>query len=146
MGNFVPMAAMTALQIAQKQRQAKAQNKIYQQQAQRQIDIIRKNQEIAARKRRDQLRRAQATQMAKFGAQGVSPSGGSSDALLKGLSSRSAQDARDARGLGDLRIGEINNQLSRRRRPNLLELTNIGKRTAFNMLRKKLQNISLLGG
>lgn len=146
MGNFIPMAAMTVLQSAQTQRQAKAQNRVYQEQAQQRINIIRRNQEIAARKRREQLRRAKATQMAKFGAQGVSSSSGSADALLKGLSSRSAQNAQDARSLSDLRIGEINNQLSRRRRPNLLELTDVGKKTAFDMLRKRLQNIPLLGG
>jgi hypothetical protein len=107
--------------------------------AQVEFDIrkTRAAQEIDARRRRERLKRALATQRARFGAQGVGI-GGSSGAVLGGLIKRSEDENRDAATLNDLR-------LAGRRRQNLLEQSAAQKRLAFDLFRKGIgTGISLL--
>ena len=77
MGGILPSAAMSALQLgldAAQQNSAQAQAKA---ETRAQVMQIQQTQEIAAGQRRDQLRRALATQRARFGAQGIAAGGGS---------------------------------------------------------------------
>jgi len=107
--------------------------------------LLRRNQETEERQRREQLRRALATQRARFGAGGVSPAGGSAEALLTGLAAKEETNIQAGRGLTDFRIEQINNDLAERRRRNLLEQSSARNQTIFNLLSKGARRISLLG-
>lgn len=145
MGDFA--SAITILQtgigLIQQRQQARVQNAAAAAAAQSQTQQIRRAQEIRERQRREQLRRALASQRASFGAQGIGR-GGSADAVLKGLSEETEKRIGDERSLNDLRIGGINFTLEQRRRRNLLDLSSARNRAAFNLLGKGLQSFSLL--
>ena len=143
MGSFAATAAMTVLQLAQAQKQARAQNHAAAAAAQSQTQQIRRAQEIRERERRERLRRALATQRAQFGFQGLGR-GGSAEAVLKGLASKTDRAIQDDRGLNDLRIGDINRTFDQRRRRNLLDASDARRRTAFGLLERGLNGLSLL--
>lgn len=91
--------------------------------AARQIDRIRLD-ALSDRQRGDAtLRRRLAEERARAGAAGVATTGGSADAVLRGLEeeSRALQAARDAED--DARIAAIRDSLASRRRRNLLEFS-----------------------
>ena len=147
MGGINPAMALfvvkTGIGLIQQRQQARAQNAAAAAAAQSQTQQIRRAQEIRERQRREQLRRALASQRASFGAQGIGR-GGSADAVLKGLSDDTERRIGDQRSLNDLRIGNINFALEQRRRRNLLELSSTPNRAAFNLLGKGLETFSLL--
>ena len=73
----------------------------------RRIDGLRRIQSRLDAQRRDQLKRALATQRARFGASGLSSAGGSARAILNGLISESDREGRETasdtrRGIEDL--------------------------------------------
>ncbi|MDA0304932.1 MAG: hypothetical protein O3B76_01410 [Proteobacteria bacterium] len=143
MGQFAALAATTALQQIQARQQAKAQNAAAQTAANFQTQQIGRAQEIRERQRRDLLGRNLATQRARFASRGIA-GGGSVDALLRGLSKETDQAINDDRFSSDLRIGNINNTFENTRRRNLLELSDIRQRAAFNLLGKGLNGLNLL--
>ncbi len=143
MGQFAALAATTALQQIQANQQAKAQNAAAQSAVNRQTQQIERAQEIRERQRRDLLRRNLATQRARFASRGIA-GGGSVDALLRGLSKETDQAVADDRFSSDLRIGTISNTFENTRRRNLLELSDIRQRAAFNLLGKGLNGLNLL--
>jgi len=143
MGSFALTAATTALQLVRQRQQAKAQNAAASAAAQSQIQQINQAQAIRERQRREQLRRGLATQRARFAAQGLGR-GGSAGAVLKGLAMETDQATNDDRSLNSLRIGDISNTLDLRRRKNLLDASNATRRSAFNLLGKGLNTLSLL--
>jgi hypothetical protein len=92
-------------------------------QAERQINQIRLD-GLADRQRSDAaLRRRLAEERARAGAAGVAMTGGSADAVVRGLEeeSRALQAARDAED--NARIAAIRDSLAGRRRRNLLEFS-----------------------
>ena len=131
MGGMIPSAAMTA-------QQAKDE-------ARAQTQQIAQTQAIATRQRQDQLRRALATQRARFGAQGVAAGSGSAEAALGGLEAEATREDTESRSLGELRIGRLNDQLDWQRRRNLLEASSSGSRSAFSLVQRGLRSVSLLG-
>ena len=143
MGGIVPTAAMSVLQMgfeaAQKSNQAAAQEA----DARSRTEQIRQVQQIEERQRRDHLRRALATQRARFGAQGIG-AGGSSQAVLSGLAAEAEQENADSRALASTRINRINDQLAWSRRKNLLEASRPGNRMAFGLLQQGFRNVPLL--
>lgn len=144
MGGILPSAAMSALQLgldAAQQSSAQAQAKA---ETRAQVMQIQQTQEIAARQRRDQLRRALATQRARFGAQGIAAAGGSAEAALGGLEAEAAREDADAQSLAELRIGRLNDQLDWQRRRNLLEASSPRYRTAFSLVQRSLRSVPLL--
>jgi len=143
MAQFAVLAATTALQQIQARQQAKAQNAAAQSAANFQTQQIGRAQEIRERQRRDLLGRNLASQRARFASRGIA-GGGSVDALLRGLSKETDQAVADDRFSSDLRIGNINNTFENTRRRNLLELSDIRQRAAFNLLGKGLNGLNLL--
>jgi hypothetical protein len=144
MGGILPSAAMSALQLgldAAQQNSAQAEAKA---EARAQERQIQQTQEIAARQRRDQLRRALATQRARFGAQGIAAGGGSAEAALGGLEAEAAREEADAQSLNELRIGRLNEQLDWQRRRNLLDASSPRYRTAFSLVQRSLRSVPLL--
>lgn len=143
MGGMLPTAAMSALQLGlNAAQQAGAQDEA-KAQARAQVRQIEQTQEIASRQRRDQLRRALATQRARFGAQGIAY-GGSAEATLSGIEAEAAREEADAQSLNDLRIGRLNDQLDWQRRRNLLDASSPQYRTAFSLVQRSLRSVPLL--
>jgi hypothetical protein len=102
----------------------------------RQIQALRQGEEEEQRRRQEELRRRLATQRARAGAAGVATSGGSSEAVLRGLTeeaqaTQSASDRASAQRIQDLR-----RTASRSRRNSLLDL--VGGATS--------SSLGLLGG
>lgn len=136
MGGFAPAAALSALQIgisaAQQERRADAANDAAKADAKAKIAQMQLAEAADERERKARLQRAVATQRARLGAQGLG-AGGSTDALLAGLTKESTQSAVDQRRLNDLRIDQINSQLSTQRRNNLLDLSDYRTNSALRL-------------
>lgn len=136
MGGFVPAAALSALQIgistAQQERRADAANAVAKADAKAKIAQMQLAEAADERERKARLQRALATQRARLGAQGLG-SGGSTDAVLAGLTKESALSALDQRRLNDLRMDHINAQASAQRRNNLLDLADYRTNAALRM-------------
>ena len=176
MGGVLPTAAMNILQAGldaqQRNDQIRAQQAAQQAQlaarqaqevlrqeqlaaqgvdAQWQVDQIRQAQQIDERQRRDRLRRALATQRARFGAEGIG-TGGSAQAVLAGLAAEAERENSDDRAMATARINRINDQYDWKRRKfvletpraNLLEASRPKNQSNFNLLRGALRTLSLL--
>lgn len=145
MGGIIPSAAMTALQMGMDVAQQKSAEQQAKAEARAQTQQIEQTQAIASRQRQDQLRRALATQRARFGAQGVAAGSGSAEAALGGLEAEATREDAESRSLGELRIDRLNDQLDWQRRRNLLEASSSGSRSAFSLVQRGLRSVSLLG-
>lgn len=140
----LPMILGFAQQIGSQvnaRRAAKANQAAAANQANFQIQQIRKSEEIEERRRRERLRQALATQRARFGGQGISAGGGSAGALLDGLSKKAGSQSREAQTLAGFRIANINTRLTESRRRNLLEASSARNRLAFNLLEKSIPSV-----
>ncbi|MDS4074240.1 MAG: hypothetical protein RKL24_13830, partial [Defluviicoccus sp.] len=104
---------------------------------------IQQAQEIDARDRQERLRRALATQRARFGAQGVSSSG-SSNAVLEGLAAEANREQIEANALAETRIQQLGSELASAQRKNLLAAVQPYNRLAFSALQRNLDTHPLL--
>jgi len=88
------------------------------------------NQDAAAdeKSRKAALRRAVASQKAGFGAQGVSSSGGSSEAVLLGMIEDSEDEQRESDNIATLKIAAIDQDLSQEKALNVLQRTQLEER------------------
>ena len=141
MASFVPTAALTAMQISMEKSQEKAKKDAESANANAQSAQIRYAQQLEQSDRRDKLRRAIATQRARFGAQGLSSSG-SAAAVLSGLAAEADQDAAASENLASLRLDSLNQQAEQRR--NLLDASSPRNRLAFSLLQRGLRSNSLI--
>lgn len=145
MGGMLPTAAMSALQIGMDMAQQKGAQAEAKADARAQTQQIQQQQDIQSRERRDQLRRALATQRARFGAQGLAAAGGSVDAALGGLEAEAARDEQASSSLGSMRINRINDELDWQKRRSLLDASSHRYRSAFSLMQRSLRSVPLLG-
>jgi hypothetical protein len=147
MGGFLPTAAMSAVQMglaaAQQSRQAEHMRAAQAADARAQINQIRLANDIDARRRQEQLRRALASQRARFGAQGVA-TGGSADAVLHGLAAESQRRDEDSRALAQQRIAGINQDIEWSDRRSLLNSYQPVYRGSLSLLQQGIRAIPLL--
>lgn len=155
MGGFVPAAAMSIMQLgtqaAQRKQQMTQQNQqaelaraAGEAQARAQIEQIQQSRQASERERRDALRRALATQRARYGAQGIGAAGGSADAVLAGMAAEAQRQAAEARDLAETRMSQIRNQVAWQNRKNLLDASQFASRSAFNLVQQGLRTVPLL--
>lgn len=140
----VSVAVMVGLQALNQRNQARAANRAASADAANQRQTIQLAQDANNRKRRDQLRRIQATQRARFGAQGLRSAGGSAAAVLSGFEKATNRDIRDDTSLTNLRLNEINRRLEDTRRANLLAPKNFVRDRIFGEFGKRIPMLSLL--
>ncbi len=154
MGGFVPTAAMSVLQLGAQaaQRKQDMSHQIQQAdlaraaqaaQARAQIEQIEQSRQANERQRQEVLKRALATQRARFGAQGLS-AGGSSDAVLGGMAAEAQRENQEGRDLAQLRINQIRDQAAWQHRKNLLDASQFASRSAFNLAQQGLRRVPLL--
>ena len=131
MGGFESVLAGSVINSVFDAKAARQQNKaLAQRQAleQRQLALSRN---VETKNRREKLRTDQASQRARFGALGISSAGGSSGAVLRGLSTDAARDVSELNQAFDLRSLGAAQDFAARRRQNLLDL----RRKQFNTLK-----------
>ena len=95
---------------------------------------LREDQARADRDRRDLLRRSQASQRARLGAQGVDADSGSGEALLLGLVSAAEQDREDLDADVTRAIQRIQSDLDHNRRVDLLDRAELDSRSRLSRL------------
>lgn len=138
MASLAPSMAMSAVKMgmdASQQRSALAN----------QSDQIREAQKADQQERQRRLKRALATQRARFGAQGVS-GGLSSEATLRGLVEEAKRDAADADSRASLEIDRLRDQADWSQRRNLLQLASPIGRSGASFLRTNVSRSSLIDG
>lgn len=144
MGGMVPTVAMSALQTGMDMAQRSAAQDQAKGEAQANAQQLAINQQIADRDRQDQLRRALATQRARFGAQGLMAGSGSADAVLSGIQSEADQNQADANQLYQLRLDRIDDQLGWQSSRSLLDASEPAYRSAFSLMQRGVRSVSLL--
>jgi hypothetical protein len=135
---------MSALQLGMDAAQQRAASAEARSDARAQSQQIQQSQAIADRQRRDQLRRALATQRARFGAQGITASAGSAEAALGGMAAEVERESADSRAVSSMRINKINDELDWQNRRNLLEASSPTYRTAFSLMQRGVRSFPLL--
>ena len=154
MGSFVPAAAMSVLQlgaqsaqrnlqIEQQNQQAKFARAAGEAEARGQIEQIQQSTQASERQRQEAIRRALATQRARYGAQGIG-AGGSADAVLAGMAVEAQRDTQEARKVAQLRINQIREQTAWQNTRNLLDASQFANRSAFNLVQQGLRTVPLL--
>jgi hypothetical protein len=146
MGGMVPGAAMSVLQMGMDVAQQGAAASQAKSEARAQARQLQQADEIATRERQDQLRRALATQRARFGAQGILSDAGSAQAALGGLQAEADRQDAEARATSSLRLDRLDDQLDWQRRRSLLDASSPTYRSTFSLVQRGLRSVSLLGG
>ncbi|MAY68175.1 MAG: hypothetical protein CMM77_13750 [Rhodospirillaceae bacterium] len=119
MAEFATMAlasaVSTGLSAIQKQSAAKQQAAQLETQRRQQVAQINQQQEIETKRRREQLRQAQAAQRARFAGGGISAGSGSASSLLSGLARQVDEAIADSGSYNKLRIDGINSAAAAQR-------------------------------
>lgn len=145
MGGMLPGAAMSVLQMGMDIAQQGASAQQAKNEARLQARQLQQAEDIASRQRQDQLRRALATQRARFGAQGIVADAGSAQAALSGLQAEADRQAAEASATTGLRLDRLDQQLDWQQRRSLLDASSPRYRSAFSLMQRGLRSVSLLG-
>ncbi len=123
MGGLSSLASL-GLNVALGQEAARRENRNLKKERDRQIEAITRDNREAERKQADALRRRQASERARAGATGTATTGGSIDAILRGLEREAELDNNARRATTSARVQQIRDTFGTRRRNNLLSTTN----------------------
>ncbi len=145
MGGMMPTAAMSVLQMGIDATQQSAAQQQAKAEAKAQASQIQEGEAIASRERSEQLRRALATQRARFGAQGLAAGGGSVDATLSGLQAEADREEADAQTVTNSRLDRLSQQLGWQQRRSLLDASASQYRSSLSLVQRSLRSYSLLG-
>jgi len=137
MGGFSSLANL-GLNVALSQQAAQKQNKDLQKDRDRQISAIMRDNREAERQQATALRRRQASERARAGATGTATTGGSIDAILRGLEREAELDSAARRETAAARVQQIRATFGTRQRNNLLNTTNRLLGTSNSTLRRNL--------
>lgn len=137
MGGFSSLANL-GLNVALSQQAAQKQNKDLQKDRDRQIAAIMRDDREAERQQASALRRRQASERARAGATGTATTGGSIDAILRGLEREAQFDSAARRETAAARVQQIRATFGTRQRNNLLKTTNRLLGTSNSTLRRNL--------
>lgn len=95
---------------------------------------IQVNAQDAERKRQDSLKRAVARQRTQFGSQGISTTGGSSQAILLGLFDESEDDRLQRDRLDGIRTSALDQNVAQQGRLNLLQSSQLAEKQRISRL------------
>ena len=144
MGGFTPEAIMTVIDLGlnaiQNRRQAGAARAQIESEAAANAADVEARRAAAQRERDARLRRALATQRARFAAGGLDPAQGSAAAVLDGLVAEAERETEEDREQVNSRLG----LLERRRRQRLDLLAADRDRAALGLFRRALPTRTLL--
>jgi|GEM_PF-1965925 len=131
MAELAALAVSTGLAAIQKQAAAKRQAAQVETQRRQQVAQITQQQEIETKRRREQLRQAQAAQRARFAGGGINAASGSASSLLSGLARQVDEAIADSGNINKLRIDGINSSAAAQRS----SLLSAPRETLFNGFR-----------
>jgi hypothetical protein len=137
MGGFSSLANL-GLNVALSQQAAQKQNRDLQKDRDRQIAAIMRDDREAERQQASALRRRQASERARAGATGTATTGGSIDAILRGLEREAELDSAARRETAAARVQQIRATFGTRQRNNLLSTTNRLLGTSNSTIRRNL--------
>ena len=137
MGGFSSLAHL-GLNVALSQQAAQKQNRDLQKDRDRQIAAIMRDDREAERQQASALRRRQASERARAGATGTATTGGSIDAILRGLEREAELDSAARRDKTAARVQQIRATFGTRQRNNLLSTTNRLLGTSNSTIRRNL--------
>ena len=123
MGGMSSLASL-GLNLALAQESASRGVKDLKKERDRQIASIMRDNREAERQQAGALRRRQASERARAGATGTATTGGSIDAILRGLERDAELDSGARREATNARVQQIRDTFGTRRRNNLLTTTN----------------------
>jgi hypothetical protein len=123
MGGLNSLASL-GLNVALGQEAATRESRELKKERDRQIASIMRDTGEAERQQAATLRRRQASERARAGATGTATTGGSIDAILRGLERDAELDSIARREATDARVQQIRDTFGTRRRNNLLTATN----------------------
>ena len=133
MGGLSSLASL-GLNVALRQQAARREGRDLKKERDRQIAALMRDTEESERQQATALRRRQASGRARAGAAGTATSGGSIDAIMRGLERDVDLDADARRQATSARIDQIIDTFGSKRRNNLLTATNrlLGGMTGVN--------------
>ena len=133
MGGLSSLASL-GLNVALRQQAARREGRDLKKERDRQIAALMRDTEESERQQATALRRRQASERARAGAAGTATSGGSIDAIMRGLERDVDLDADARRQATSARIDQIIDTFGSKRRNNLLTTTNrlLGGMTGVN--------------
>jgi hypothetical protein len=123
MGGLSSLASL-GLNVALSQQAAQRESRDLKKERDRQIEAIMRDNREAERKQANALRRRQASERVRAGASGTATTGGSIDAILRGLEREAELDANARRKAASARVRQIRDTFGTRQRNNLLTTTN----------------------
>jgi septal ring-binding cell division protein DamX len=123
MGGLSSLASL-GLNVALGQEAARRESKDLKKERDRQLAAIMRDNQEAERQQANALRRRQASERARAGATGTATTGGSIDAILRGLEREAELDGASRRAATSARVQQIRDSFGTRRRNNLLTTTN----------------------
>lgn len=123
MGNSSSLASL-GVNLALNQRAQQQEEQRLKSERDRRISTIRSSDADARRAEDRALRQRLSSERARAGAAGVGTTGGSIDALLRGLESASATEQASRQARSRQQINELRDSYSSRQRRNLLEFSN----------------------
>jgi hypothetical protein len=123
MGGLNSLASL-GLNLALGQEAARRENRNLKKERDRQIEAITRDNREAERQQANALRRRLASERVRAGATGTATTGGSIDAILRGLEREAELDNNARRATTSARVQEIRDTFGTRRRNNLLSTTN----------------------
>jgi len=132
MATAAPMLIAMAVSTVQQAAQAKAQSRSQRAQQAQQLALQEEERKVQADQQREQSRIEQARARASFGARGVSSTGGSANALVDGIASRTENAIAEDRRLFDLGADALRANQRARERENLLATRNSIMSTVAN--------------
>ena len=123
MGGLSSLASL-GLNVALGQEAARRENRDLKKERDRQIEAIMRDNREAERQQASALRRRQASERVRAGATGTATTGGSIDAILRGLEREAELDNSARREVASARVQQIRDTFGTRRRNSLLTTTN----------------------
>ncbi|HEY9078841.1 hypothetical protein [Magnetovibrio sp.] len=111
MGGITPLV-LTGASFVKSDMDAKRQNQRAAQDSQLRMNDLARRQAIEAKQRQDALRKASATQRAKFAAQGINAADGSSGAVLDGMHEKAVEDLVDRGAEYDVQRARLENSFA----------------------------------
>ncbi len=149
-GTATALIISSAVSSIQSAAQAKAQARQQRRQQEQQIAIREQERQVQESRQREQSKAQQARARAAFGARGVSSTGGSANALVDGIASRTEKAIAEDRRLFDLGVESLRANQRARERENLLATRNNIMSTVANtggqMIARGISNSFSSGG
>ncbi|MGH1403624.1 MAG: hypothetical protein ACRBDL_05225 [Alphaproteobacteria bacterium] len=130
----ITQSAQSSQSLKQLEQQQALEERQLTQDANREKDRIALDASVAEQDRKDALKRSVARQRANFGAQGVGAGGGSSQAVLLGITEESEEEKVQREALDALKVKAVDEQVQQEKELNVLQREQLKEQSQVNGL------------